>query len=434
VIPQDQPAPVTQHPQVSDASTHGDTLRGLLESHEQYRRNCLNLVAAENVMSPQARAALSSEMVDRYGDYVGRDLRARKYRGTRYMVAIEEEVHAILRTLFRAEYVEPRPLSGHIAGAAAILAFTKPGDLVFELDSPGGGHRLAEKLNAVHHAYLRVHPLPMDIRSYSVDAARTIELAHELHPRMIILGSSLFLFPHPVREIAAGLADLPETMLVYDASHVLGLIAGSQFQDPLREGAAVVWSSTHKTFPGPPGGLIMTQDADLIERASSAVYPGLVTNHVPGRMPALGIAASEMLLHGPKYAATIVANARRLGAELDALGVPVVGAALGYSQSHTLLLPVAGRGTGSEIAAVLEEAGIITTSSKLPPEMGTEGIRLGLQEITRRGAGPEDMPRIGGLLADVLLSRRSATAVQADVRNFVADFPTTRYTLEETPS
>ena len=94
-----------------------------------------------------------------------------------------------------------------------ILAFTRPGDVVFELDGTSGGHRLAEKLNATHYAALQVHGLPFDPVVYNVDVDQTVDLAHRLHPRLIILGSSLFLFPHPVAELASALRDLPDTLL-----------------------------------------------------------------------------------------------------------------------------------------------------------------------------------------------------------------------------
>ena len=392
----------------------------LVAAHEAWRGDCLNLVAAENVMSDAARRLMGSELVHRYGDYVGRDLTARKYFGTRYIVGIEEELDALLRDLFHVAYVEPRPLSGHIAGAATIMAFTKPGDVVFELDGTSGGHRLAEKLNATHYAALQVHGLPFDPVAYNLDLDETVDLAHRLHPRMIILGSSLFLFPHPVAELASALRDLPDTLLAYDASHVLGLIAGDVFQDPIREGAALVWASTHKSFPGPPGGLVMTQSEELIRRASDAVYPGLVTNHHPGRLPALALACAEMLAFGPAYAAAIVANARRLATELAARDIPVVGASAGFTRSHTVVLQVRAFGEASTVGRRLEEAGIITTASRLPPALGGAAIRLGLQEATRRGMVPDEMSVVATLIADVIAGRRPPEQVQPEAHALAA--------------
>jgi glycine hydroxymethyltransferase len=405
-------------------------LVALVAEHEGWRTSCLNLVAAENVMSPAARALLDSDLASRYGDYVGRDPRARKYFGTRVMVEIEELAADLLRRLFDAPFVEPRALSGHIAGSAAVLALTEPDDIVLELDSPGGGHRIAEKLNATHHARLDVRPLPFDPADYTVDVGRTIELARALRPRLVILGSSLFLFPHPLRELAAALADVPETLIAYDASHVLGLMAGHRFQDPLREGAPVVWASTHKIFPGPPGGLVMSTSDALMDRIAPAIYPGLVTNHNPGRMPALGYAAAEMLAFGEAYADAIVANARRLGAEIDARDVPVVGRERGYTESHTLLLAVAAFGTAREVGEGLESAGIVTTATRLPPPLGDAGIRLGLQELTRRGATPDDMPEVAQAIADVVHGRRPVADVRRRTLELVEGFGHIGYTFE----
>ncbi len=407
---------------------------GLVAAHEAWRGDCLNLVAAENVMSDAARRLMGSELVHRYGDYVGRDLTARKYFGTRYIVRIEEELDALLRDLFQVAYVEPRPLSGHIAGAATIMAFTKPGDVVLELDGTSGGHRLAEKLNATHYAALQVHSLPFDPVAYNLDLDQTVDLAHRLHPRMIILGSSLFLFPHPVAELASALRDLPDTLLAYDASHVLGLIAGDVFQDPIREGAALVWASTHKSFPGPPGGLVMTQSEELIRRASDAVYPGLVTNHHPGRLPALALACAEMLAFGPAYAAAIVANARRLATELAARDIPVVGASAGFTRSHTVVLQVGAFGEASTVGRRLETAGIITTASRLPPALGGAAIRLGLQEATRRGMVPDEMSVMATLIADVIAGRRPPERVQPEAQALAAAHRAVGYAFADLPS
>ena len=405
-------------------------LAQLVGGHETWRESCLNLVAAENIMSPQARALLASDLASRYGDYAGRDLRTRKYFGTSVMVEIEVLVDALLRRLFDAAFVEARPLSGHVAGVGAVLALTEPGDVVLELDSPGGGHRIAEKLNATHHARLEVLPLPFEPIEYTVAVDRTVELARARRPRVIILGSSLFLFPHPLAELAAALADQPETVIAYDASHVLGLIAGRRFQDPLREGAGLVWASTHKSFPGPTGGLVMTQSEAIMDRVAPAIYPGLVTNHNPGRMPSLGVAAAEMLAFGESYADAIIANARRLGAEIDRRGVPVVARERGYTSSHTLLLPVAEFGSSREVGERLEAAGIVTTATRLPAALGDAGIRLGLQEVTRRGATPDDMPEVANLITDVVARRRTPEAVRDRTRELAARFNRIRFSFD----
>ncbi|MBI3962824.1 MAG: glycine hydroxymethyltransferase [Deinococcus sp.] len=400
----------------------------LMAEHERWRAECVNLIAAENVASPAVRQYLSSDLAHRYGDYLGRDLHARKYFGNRYLVEIEQEVSQLAQEVFQADYVETRPLSGHVAGSAVIMSLTRPGALVMELGSDGGGHRLAEKLSVTPLTPLKVQFLPFDATGYNIATEVAIDQIRHQRPTLVILGSSNFLFPHPVRELAANLP--AGTTLVYDASHVLGLIAGGQFQDPLHEGAALVFGSTHKTFPGPPGGIIFSQSKQLIEGVSQAIYPGLVTNHHPARSPALAMALLEMKRWGPAYARAIVQNAQHLGTELYRRDVSVVGVDQGFTRSHTLLLSVATYGSGKEVGACLEAAGIITNPAKLPPELGGEGVRIGVQELTRRGVSREQLGRLAELMAAVITRRQAPEGVRPAVTELAGSLGPLRYTWE----
>ena len=400
-------------------------LTGLLARHEAWRSDCLNLIASENVLSPAVHAALDSDLVHRYADYTGRDLGARRYRGTRYVVEIEREVNRLARQVFQAGHVELRPIAGHLAGAAVLMALCRPGDIVLEIGRDGGGHREAGKFAGSELVPLEVRHLPIDPGRYNVDVAATARLIAATRPRVVILGSSNFLFPHPVREIRAALAGLPDSFLVYDASHVMGLIAARRFQDPLGEGADVVFGSTHKTLPGPQGGIVFTNRSELIARISDVVYPGLVTNHHPFRLPALGIALTEMLEFGPGYADQVIANSQALGVALSALGVPCVSDGSlppdgpRYSGSHTILVRVAEFGSADAVAARLEAAGIITTGGLLPDALGGQGIRIGSQEMTRRGLREADAPEVARLIADALTERRPSAEIAADVAGLV---------------
>jgi glycine hydroxymethyltransferase len=412
-------------------------LTGLLARHEAWRANCLNLIASENVVSPAVHAVLDSDLVHRYADYTGRDLAARRYRGTRYVVEIEREVDRLARETFRAGFVELRPLSGHIAGAAVLMALCKPGDIVLEVGRDGGGHREAGKFGGSELVRLDVRHLPIDAGRYNVDPEAAAALIAQVRPRAVILGSSNFLFPHPVREIRRAIDALPESYLVYDASHVMGLVAGGRFQDPLGEGADVVFGSTHKTLPGPQGGIVFTNREDLISRVSEVVYPGLVTNHHPFRLPALGVALAEMQEFGRAYADQVIANSQALGVALAAAGIPCVTDGSTppdgplYSASHTLLLRVAEFGTAEAVAEKLEAAGIITTGGVLPESLGGQGIRVGTQEMTRRGLVESDMTRLAGFLAAALRSERQGVDIASDVADFVGNLGALRFTWPE---
>jgi glycine hydroxymethyltransferase len=406
----------------------------LVARHEAWRAECLNLIASENVLSPAVHAVLDSDLVHRYADYTGRDLGARRYRGTRYVVEIEREVERLAQEVFRARFVELRPLAGHLAGAAVLLALCRPADVVLEIGRDGGGHREAGKFGASELAHLDVRHLPIDAGRYNVDPVAAAALIAETRPRCVILGSSNFLFPHPVAELRRAMVGLDESYLVYDASHVMGLVAAGRFQDPLPEGADVVFGSTHKTFPGPQGGIIFTNRTDLITRISDVVYPGLVTNHHPFRMPALGVALAEIARFGAAYADQVIANSTALGAALEAAGIacvtdgslPPVGPR--YSASHTLLLRVAPFGTADDVALRLEAAGIITTGGPLPDALGGHGIRIGTQELTRRGFGQADMPGVARLIAQAVRGDRRPTVISREVAELVRAFDGVHFT------
>jgi glycine hydroxymethyltransferase len=391
-------------------------LREKLKEETRWRSECLNLIASENVTSPLVSEMLLNDLSHRYGDYKGLDLKDRKYRGCRYVVSIEEKAHELGERLFGARFLDLRPLSGHVAGIAVVMALTEPGDSVMELDE-GGGHRLNQKLSMCSLAKLKTLPLPFDPLRYNIDLQKTEDLLRKERPRMLILGSSQFLFPHPIRQIREMIERFsPATVLLYDASHVLGLIVGGCFQQPLQEGADIVSTSTHKTLGGPQGGLVYTNRSDLAEKVGEAIYPAIVTNHHLHRLPAMAVVFLELLAHGQRYASEVIANAKALAGEIHRRGVPVVGEALGFTESHTLLLQVAQWGTGKEMSERLEAANIIAGECKLPDCLGEEGIRMGSQEMTRHGLTPSAAPAISGLIVAALRQEAPVEEIKLEIR------------------
>jgi glycine hydroxymethyltransferase len=347
------------------------------------------------------------------------------------VIEMERQVVELARQLFGARYVELRALSGHVAGAAVLMGLCRPNDMVLEVGRDGGGHRLAAKLAGAPLAPLQVKFLPFDGYRYNIDVRGAVDLIRETAPRLVILGSSNFLFPHPVAQLAEELHRRPDAILAYDASHVMGFLAAGRFQSPLSEGADIVFGSTHKTLPGPQGGIIFSHRADLTAPVADALFPGLVTNHHPFRLPGLGLALTEMRIWGAAYVDQIVANARALGAALEAEGVPVVASESGYTASHTLLLKVHAFGAAEAVAERLEQSNLIVTSALLPPVHGGEGIRIGTQEITRLGATSNMMPAIARLFGESLRESRPHGAIAADVSAIAASLGPARFTWPE---
>jgi glycine hydroxymethyltransferase len=393
----------------------------LINAHREWRCECWNLIASENTPSAEVEALLANPLSHRYGDYEGIDLSARKYRGNRFIVEIERCAQQAAAALFGARFAELRPLSGHIAGIAPMMALCKPGDAIVELEREAGGHRLAGKFVNCPLVQLRTLKLPFDGAAFNVDLKRTLEMIEKERPRILILGSSCFLFPLPLAALRSGIQALGlDTIIQYDASHVLGLVAANTFQRPLEEGADLITSSTHKTLGGPQGGLILTNDSMLADKTGRAVQPGIQANHHLQRMPALYQTFVEWSGKRASEGSLIIATARALAAELDRLGVPMVAKELGYTASHTLLVYAKPLGDAAALANALEQANIIAGSCQLPAPWGPAGLRLGTQEFVRQGLTVDDVPQVASVIAAVLKGQIDSETARDRVKEFVA--------------
>ncbi len=252
----------------------------------------------------------------------------------------------------------------------------------------------------------------------NIDTDKMLKEIRRLKPKVVMFGASLFLFPHPVKE-AREACDEVGASIIYDGAHVAGLIAGGQFQDPLREGADVFTGSTHKTFPGPQGGFIFCQEkwADDIDEA---VFPGTVSNFHLHHKAALAIALAETKQFGKAYAAQTVKNAQALAAYLDELGFNVLCKDQGYTRSHQVAADVSKIGGGSLVAENMERANIIANKNLFPwdHEMGKDdpsGIRLGVQELTRLGMKEPEMKEVARLIKRVAIDKEEPERYKRDV-------------------
>jgi len=380
-------------------------LSALLDSHRSYRQNCLNLIASENVPSPFVDSHLVEELNQRYGNYTGIDLTERFYQGNKFIVEIESYAHQLAKDLFRANFVDLRPLSGNIAGIATTFALCRPGDTVLEV---GNGHQYANKLaSSGLKVDLKSVSIPWDEARSNINLPATIELIKEHRPRVVNIGSGIFLFPQPTSELKQAMIEVnPDSYLVYDAAHVLGLIAGGQFQSPLEEGTDVIISSTHKTLAGPQGGMVLTNDRLIAERIGPAIAPLLESNHHLSRLPALAATFLEWNEFGTEHATAIVKNAKALGQALADRGLALVGSDLGYTESHTLIPMVSQFGPAKALADQLEACHIITGA------VGADRLRIGVQEVTRRGMDEADAPLVADCIVDALKGDDPGTVKQ----------------------
>ncbi|MEM2103245.1 MAG: serine hydroxymethyltransferase, partial [Candidatus Bathyarchaeia archaeon] len=325
----------------------------LLQKHHQWFRESIPLIASENIPSPAVREAIISDFGNRYAEgWPGE----RVYAGCVYIDQVELLCIDLMKKLFKAEFVDVRPISGVVANLVVYTAFTEPGDTMMALSIPCGGHittgkkELGGTAGAVRG--LVVEYLPLDYEELNIDVDKTKEKIEKLKtegrpPKLVMFGASVFPFPHPVKELADTIHSVGGTV-GYDAAHVAGLIAGGIFQDPLREGADVVSLSTHKTFFGPQHGGVVSWEkyADKIKRAT---FPGMVSNHHLHAVAGLAVACAEMLEFGREYTRQIVKNAKAVGQALHERGFKVLAEHKGFTESHVILIDITQYGDGGTI-------------------------------------------------------------------------------------
>jgi glycine hydroxymethyltransferase len=250
--------------------------------------------------------------------------------------------------------------------------------------------------------------------------------------RLVMFGGSVFLFPHPVKELSDFLK-ARDIIIGYDAAHVAGLIAGKKFQDPLREGADVMSMSTHKTFFGPQRGAIVSFEK-YAEKIKKAVFPGVTSNHHLNTLAGLSIAALEILKFGKKYADDVIKTAKKLAEALYERGFDVVGEKKGFTESHQILVDVTKYGLGGDIERKLENAGIIVNRNLMPwdPQRGLHyenpgGIRLGVQELVRIGMGPSEMIDVARFFERAIIKEENPETIRREIADFRKDYQDVHY-------
>lgn len=390
-----------------------DDILSLTQEHEKWRQECINLIPSENVTSAAVRSILSSDFGHRYTS------RDKFYMGTRFLDEMETKGEELACRLFNSDTADLQPLSGHTADLIFLSCFTKPGDTILCISPDDGGYPGIGKQGAPKFLRLENVYFPFSKAEMKVDVEQTVELLLSKKPKAVIFGASLILFPHPVKELASTAREI-DAQIAYDGSHVLGLIAGGRFQDPLHEGASVLFGSTHKSFFGPQGG-IMLADKEHGEVIKSQIHPGLVDNAHWNRVAALTLALAEMLKFGKSYATQVETNAQVLAKALAEKGFPVACPDLGYTRSHQVFLDFGGQKRGYGVARKLEKANIIVDSF----------VRVGVCETTRRGMKKAEMHKIAELMERAAIKGESPKKVQSDVERFMEDFQEVEYCFEQ---
>ena len=403
---------------------HDDLLFGHIDAEVERQNTTLQLIASENFASPAVLAATGSALTNKYAEgYPGR----RYYGGNQVIDEVEELARTRVRELFGAEHANVQPHSGANANMAVYQALLKPGDTVLGMSLDQGGHLThGSPVNASGILYNFV-AYGVDPGSERIDFEQMRQVATEHTPQLIVAGATAYsrLIPsEPLREIA----DEVGALLLFDAAHVAGLIAGGVHPDPVPH-ADVVTFTTHKTLRGPRGGCIVCKQpfARAIDRA---VFPGSQGGPLEHVIAAKAVAFAEAA-HPTfaDYAAAIVTNARALAQGLAEEGFRLVS---GGTDNHLMLVDLRTFDpdlTGAEAQNTLDSAGITLNKNTIPGDerspFVTSGLRLGTAAVTTQGMGPAEMAQVAATIGRVLRHRHDEAmlaAVRDEVRTLCGRF------------
>lgn len=408
-------------------------MQAAADSGELYRHG-LGMIASENIVSPMVQKIVASDLHGRYAEGLPGK---RYYQGCDDFDTIESIGIDLAQSVFNAPFANIQSTSGTVSNIAALKVLAKPGDEITAVSTADGGHISHARMGAVGLRDLNLSTYPWNEDRMEPDIDGACALIRELEPKVALIGQSVFLFPTPLKEIAEAAHEVGAKVM-YDGAHVLGLIAGGMFQDPLREGADVMTGSSHKTFPGPQGGFLLSSSEDpaFQKRLNNAIFPGVCSSyhlhHVAGKV----IALAEFEEYGAAYAKDIVTNAKHFASALAAEGFDVLAESRGYTASHQVLTRHGSTdsGAGAKAAKLLEDAGIITNMNMLPGDtkaLTPSGLRLGVQELTRVGMGPREMEEVARLYARVLIKNEDPLSVKDDVKTLKANHQIIRYCFNE---
>ncbi|MGI9352758.1 MAG: serine hydroxymethyltransferase [Rhizobiaceae bacterium] len=371
------------------------------QNREIHERECFNLNPATNVMNPKAEAVLAGGLGSRPS--LG-------YPGDKYEMGLEaiEEIEVICAELcaevFHANFAEIRVASGALSNLYAFMATCKPGDTIIAPPASIGGHVTHHDGGCAGLYGLEIHEAPVNADGFTVDLDALRSLSRKIKPKLITIGGSLNLFPHPVKEIRE-IADEQDAKVLFDAAHQCGIIAGNAWPNPLNEGAHLMTMSTYKSLAGPAGGLIVTNEPDLAEKLDKIAFPGMTANFDAAKSAALAITMLDWKAHGEAYAKAMIDVSHHLAGELDKLGLPVFASDRSYTSSHQFALEAAAFGGGQAASKTLRKSGFLACGIGLPiaeVDGDMNGLRIGTPELVRWGLTSDHTKDLAGLIARAL--------------------------------
>jgi glycine hydroxymethyltransferase len=391
------------------------------ETRRQHEK--LRLIPSENYASTAVMEACGSVLNNKYSEgYAGR----RYYEGQQHIDEVENLAIERLKSLFGVDHANVQPYSGSPANLGVYFAFCDPGDTIMGMGLPSGGHLTHGWKVSITGKYFNAIQYGVRADDHLIDFDQVASLAREHKPKLLFCGATAFprtidfaKFAEIAKEVGA--------ILVADIAHISGLVAGGAHPSPVGY-AEVISSTTHKTFRGPRGGMILCDDKHK-KAIDRAVFPGLQGGPHNGTTAGIAIAAKLAATDEFKqYAQAIVDNARTLADTLLSRGFDLV---TGGTDNHLILIDLTGKDVPGKVAAqALDRAGIVTNYNSVPFDkrkpFDPSGVRIGTPAITSRGMGADEMKRLGNWMADVVDNVEDETriaSIAAEVKAMCDQFP-----------
>jgi glycine hydroxymethyltransferase len=379
------------------------TIFEAIEKESERQIQTLELIASENFVSDDVLEAMGSVMTNKYAEgYPGK----RYYGGCEFVDVAEQVAIERLTKLFGAKYANVQPHSGAGANLAVFYSLLQPGDKVMGMNLSHGGHLTHGSPVSISGKWFEIVSYGVREDTQLIDYDELEALAKKEKPKLIIAGASAYTRTIDFARFRE-IADEVGAKFMVDMAHIAGLVAAGLHPSPVPY-ADVVTSTTHKTLRGPRGGIILTNDEEIIKKINKAVFPGLQGGPLMHIIAAKAVAFKEALEPSFKvYAQQVIDNAAILGETLKKEGVSLVS---GGTDNHIVLLDLRSWDlTGKEAEKLLEEAGITVNKNTIPYDpqspFVTSGVRMGTAALTTRGMKQEEMVKIGEVIASVLKSK-----------------------------
>ncbi|MFE8047781.1 glycine hydroxymethyltransferase [Brenneria goodwinii] len=394
--------PITQHnDQTGDAAVteeNGALLRLCAARLNTLQNDRIVLYAGANLPSEAAMAAYSPAL----SAYPAMGPRFAKEQPdtdlvSKLEIAVENEINA----LFGSQWAETRLANCTTANLAVFHAFSQPGDLLLAPAAAHGGHLSQRRGGTPELAGLKVTDLPYDAENDGLDAAAAAEMILAEKPKLVMLGRSVMIKADDIAPVVAS-AHRVGGKVIFDASHVLGLIAGGMFPNPLALGVDIMTSSTYKTFPGRPHSIIAGHDAQDRQLLSQLIESRMIANGDAGCLPSLLVTLMETRRNGADYARQICRNTAAMADALRAAGVAVIAARPPQTATHQLLIPMDSSLSPKATITALEQHGILVGTCADPRALNEFALRVGTQFMTRQGKNETDFAAIAQMLAALL--------------------------------